>query len=105
MGVHKPFGVLIYNLKKKANKKKSHFRPKNVFDNLFFNGKCKKEEKKRAKKVFSFSMPNYLLKCFYWKKYQIEKYQIESYPTDLISLYGILMETDPLSDTHFKTLR
>ena len=26
-------------------------------------------------------MPNYLLKCFYWKKYWIE-----SYPTDLISL-------------------
>ena len=91
----------------------------------FFNGntlnvKCKKEEKKRAKKVFfvfSFSMPNYLLKCFHWKKYWIE-----SYPTDLISLsqaersdlYRIrnlcrimefIMETDPLSDTHFKTLR
>ena len=62
-------------------------------------------------------MMNYLLKCFHWKKYRIE-----SYPTDLISLsqvgaqwplsyekfvpnYEILMGTDPLSDTHFKTLR
>ena len=52
------------------------------FNGNTFNVKCKKEEKKkRAKKVFSFSMPNYLLKCFHWKKYRIE-----SYPTDLISL-------------------
>ena len=64
-----------------------------------------------------FSTPNYLLKRFHWKKYRIK-----SYPTNLISLsqaersdlYRIrnlcrimefLMETDPLSDTHFKTLR
>ena len=51
------------------------------FNGNTFNVKCKKEEKKCAKKVFSFSMPNYLLKYFHRKKCQIE-----SYPTDLISL-------------------